>query len=48
MIQLGFSLTDLDLLTVGELLDVLIERGNDDYKYPLKGTTETLDAMFGI
>lgn len=48
MKQLGFTLEELDTFTVGELVDVLIERGNDDATYEQKGTTETLDAMFGF
>jgi hypothetical protein len=47
-LQIGLRLEDLDLLTLGELLDLIIERSNDDYNYPTKGTTEDIDKMFGI
>ena len=30
-IQLGLSMTELDLLTIGLITEMMIERGNDDY-----------------
>lgn len=39
-IQLGFRLSDLDQITIGELLDVLIEHENDSYEYPIKATAD--------
>ena len=39
-IQLGFRLSDLDQITIGELLDVLIEHENDSYEYPIKATVD--------
>ncbi len=32
-VQLGLSIRDLDLLTVGMVNDMYAESGNDDYKY---------------
>lgn len=39
-LQLGLSLSDLDQITVGDLIDMLIEYGNDDYEYPVKASQE--------
>jgi len=46
-LQIGLRLEDLDLLTLGEILDLIVERSNDEYQYPEKGTTESIDRMFG-
>ena len=32
-LEIGLSMADLDLLTIGLVLDIWTERGNDDYKY---------------
>ncbi len=32
---------DLDLLTIGMVLDIWTEKGNDDYKYGEKDTVRT-------
>ena len=32
-LQIGLSLRDLDLLTVGMVNDIFIENQNDDYEY---------------
>jgi len=34
-LQVGLKLSDLDFLETGEVIDILIERGNDDFDYPL-------------
>lgn len=34
-IQVGLTLSDLDFLETGEVIDLLIERGNDDFDYAL-------------
>jgi len=34
-IQVGLELSDLDFLETGEVIDLLIERGNDDFDYAL-------------
>ena len=34
-IQVGLTLSDLDFLETGEVIDILIERGNDDFDYAL-------------
>jgi len=39
-IQIGLRLSDLDQITLGELLDILIENENDSYEYPIKATAD--------
>ena len=34
-------MTDLDLLTIGMVLDIWTEKGNDDYKYGEKDSLRT-------
>ncbi len=31
--EIGISIRDLDLLTIGMILDIWTEKGNDDVKY---------------
>ena len=44
-IQLGISLRDLDLLTIGMVNDMFTEQVNDEYKYPIKATQEDFDKF---
>ena len=44
--ELGLSREDLDDMTVGMVYDMLIERGNDDEKYDLKGQPGTMKDFF--
>ena len=44
-VQIGLSLSDLDLLTIGMVSEMFIERENDDYNYPIKATQEQMDAF---
>ena len=37
-LEIGLSMSDLDLLTIGMVLDIWTEKGNDDYKYGEKDT----------
>lgn len=46
-VQMGIALRDLDLLTVGMVNDMAIERENDDYKWPLKAMQADIDKFFG-
>lgn len=39
-LQIGLKLSDLDNITLGELVDILIESENDGYEYPIKATQE--------
>lgn len=33
-VQIGVSIRDLDLLTVGMIIDMYVESQNDEYEYP--------------
>ncbi len=44
-VQLGISIRDLDLLTVGVVFDMYTESGNDNYKYAQIGTQAQMDAF---
>lgn len=44
-VQLGISLTELDLLTIGMVNDLFTERENDDLKYPYKATQADFDKF---
>lgn len=46
--QVGFTIDEIDDLTWGQLMDVIIESANDDYKYPVKGTSEDYKKLMGI
>lgn len=43
--QLGFSMTELDLLTIGLINDMFTERENDEYDYPIKADQSAMDAF---
>lgn len=43
--QLGFSMSELDLLTIGLINDMFTERENDDFKYNYKATQEDFDSF---
>ncbi|MBQ1574545.1 MAG: hypothetical protein IIZ78_25770 [Clostridiales bacterium] len=45
--QQGLSLDDMGVLEIGELTDIFIESGNDNYDYPKKATESDFKAMFG-
>lgn len=44
-VQIGLSLSDLDLLTIGMVNEMFIEKDNDDYDYPIKATQEQMDLF---
>jgi hypothetical protein len=44
-LQIGLSLRDLDLLTVGMVNDMFVEKSNDDYDYETIATQEDFDAF---
>lgn len=44
-VQLGISIQDLDLLTVGLVNDMYIESDNDDHEYAQIGTQAQMDAF---
>ena len=44
-VQLGLSISDLELLSIGLVNDMFIERNNDDYDYPYIATQEDIDNL---
>lgn len=44
-IQLGISIQDLGLLSIGLVLDIFTEQDNDDYDYPYLATQEDIDKL---
>ena len=44
-IQVGLQLADLDFLEYGQVIDLLIEAGNDDYEYDELATQEDIDRL---
>lgn len=44
-VQLGISLADLDLLTIGMVNDMYTEAANDEAKYPIKATQQDFDRF---
>ena len=44
-LELGLSMTDLELLTVGTVYDMATEKANDSCDYPLQMTQEDYDAF---
>ncbi len=44
-VELGISLSELDLLTIGIVNDMFTEKENDDYKYPYQPTQADFDAF---
>ena len=45
--ELGLSDEALDGMTMGMVYDMLIEKGNDQEKYPYKATQDDIYAFFG-
>lgn len=43
--QLGLSMTELDLLTIGLINDMFTERENDDISYDFKATQDDINAF---
>ena len=44
-LQIGLSLRDLDLLTVGMVNDIFVENQNDDYEYEEVADQADFDAF---
>lgn len=43
--QLGISVRDLELLSIGIILDMCTEKDNDSYKYPQLAQQEDFDRF---
>jgi hypothetical protein len=44
-VQLGISIRDLEYLTIGLVLDMFIEKGNDDHEYAIVATQDDMDRF---
>lgn len=44
-VQIGLSIRDLDLLTIGMVNDMYAESGNDDYKYREIASQQDMDSF---
>lgn len=44
-VQIGITIGDLDLLTIGLVMDMFAELGNDRFNYPDKATQEDFDRF---
>lgn len=44
-LQAGLSLSDLELLTIGQVLDIITEAGNDTEKYDQLATQADFDKF---
>ena len=44
-IEIGISVRDLDLLTIGMVLDIWTEKANDDVKYDRVASQEDFDKF---
>ena len=42
---MGVSIRDLELLTVGMVMDMFTDQLNDEYKYPRMATQEDFDKF---
>lgn len=47
-IELGLSVEDIDELDTGLIYDMLIERSNDEYEYPIEATQSDFDKFRGM
>ena len=44
-LEIGISITDLDYLTIGMVMDIWTEKGNDSVKYDQMATQEDFDKF---
>ena len=44
-VELGIALSDLEYLTIGLVLDMFTEKGNDDIDYPIIASQEQMDLF---
>lgn len=42
---MGLTFADFDHIETGEIIDLMIESGNDDYEYPELATQEDFDRF---
>ena len=46
-VQIGLSISDPDLLTIGTVNDMYSEMSNDSDGWPAKATQEQMDSFYG-
>lgn len=44
-VQLGISISELELLSIGMINDMYIESQNDEYEYPYIATQQDIDNL---
>ncbi len=44
-VQVGLSIRDLDLLTIGMVNEMFIESRNDEFQYPILADQESMDRF---
>jgi len=44
-LEIGITARDLDLFTIGLVLDMFVEKGNDSFEYPVMASQENFDAF---
>ena len=44
-LQIGLSMRDLDLLTIGQITEMFIESNNDDFDYCYIADQQTMDSF---
>lgn len=44
-LQAGISISDLELLSIGMVLDICVEHANDSFEYPVKASQEDIDRL---
>jgi len=44
-VEVGISIADLDLLTIGMVHDMWTEKGNDQYEYPVLASQDDMDKF---
>lgn len=44
-VELGISISELELLTVGLVNDMYTEKNNDEYDYPIMASQEDFDRF---
>lgn len=43
--ELGLSIKELENIEFGLVVDMLVEKGNDEYKYPYKASQKDFDRF---
>lgn len=46
-VELGLTKDLLEIITVGDVYDMCVEKANDNEEYPIKATQEDIGAFFG-